>query len=354
MYGYIYKITNKLNNKIYVGKRVSETFDEKYWGSGKAIKNSINKYGIDNFTRDILEWCNSDDELNEREKYWIKELKANQKQYGYNFTDGGTGGNTLKYLSEEDKIARLEKIAETKANYSDEQKEELHNKLSKSSSTALKKLYDNGYENNNKGRKWYTNGTEDKMCFECPEGYWPGRSHNNIDYEKVSKSMAGKICYNNGINEKYFRSNEIIPDGWVIGRLPNIGSKHAKKIAGKVPYNNGETEIRCFPGTEPAGFIRGVLPSSIEKRVKTCRETGVYIKTEKTKNKLSCSISKLWSNQEYKEMQSNVHKNKKVMHNGDVEKQVNIEEIDIYLQNGWEFGWKPSHKTSKGKNRNGK
>lgn len=353
MYGYIYKITNKLNNKVYVGKRVSETFDEKYWGSGKAIKNSILKYGLDNFTRDILEWCSSDEELNDREKYWIKELKANQKQYGYNFTDGGTGGNTIKYLSEEEKEVRLEKISKTKANYSDEQKEELHNKLSKALSAAQKKLYENGYENNNKGRKWYTNGTEDKMCFECPEGYWLGRSHNNIDYEKVSKSLTGKVIYNNGINEKFFRQDDIIPEGWTIGRLPGVSKKQAEKIRGRVPYNNGKIEIRCLPGTEPAGFIKGVLPATIEKMVQTRRESGTYIKTEETKNKLSYSTSKLWEDKNYREQQSNAHKNKKLMHKGEVEKQVNINEVDMYLQDGWEFGWKPSHKTSKGKIRNG-
>lgn len=307
MYGYIYKITNTLNNKVYVGKRVSSIFNEKYWGSGKAIKNSINKYGLENFTRDILEWCNSDDELNEREKFWIKELKTNQKKYGYNFTDGGTGGNTLKYLSEEDKIARLEKIAETKANYSDEQKEELHNKLSKSSSAALKKLYDNGYENNNKGRKWYTNGTEDKMCFECPEGYWLGRSHNNINYDKVKEKMTGRKTYNNGINEGLFIEGEQ-PAGWVVGRLPNIGKKTGKANTGKHIYNNGINQIMAFKC--PEGYVPGKLQENIDKGVTTRKLIGNYKWSEESKLKQSEIIKEMWNNPTYREKNILAHKRK--------------------------------------------
>ena len=54
MFGYIYKITNTLNNKIYIGKREKSSLDENYWGSGKHIKYAIKKYGTDNFNREIF------------------------------------------------------------------------------------------------------------------------------------------------------------------------------------------------------------------------------------------------------------------------------------------------------------
>lgn len=38
MYGYVYKTTNKLNNKIYIGQHNHSTFDKKYYGSGSRIK----------------------------------------------------------------------------------------------------------------------------------------------------------------------------------------------------------------------------------------------------------------------------------------------------------------------------
>lgn len=310
MYGYVYKITNKLNGKIYVGKRASEVFDEKYWGSGRAIKNSINKYGINNFTREILQWYNSDDELNTGERFWINKLKSNQKEFGYNFTDGGTGGNTIKYLSEEEKVNRLNKIAETKANYSEDKKLELHNKLSIAASTSLRKLYDSGYENNNKGRKWYTNGIEDKMCFECPEGYWAGRTHNNIDYSFSKSKLKGRKWYNNGSKQvwAYECPNS---EGWVEGMLQESIDKANKNKRGKATFNNGEIEKHFIPGTEPDGFIKGRLPENIKKCVDTRLKNGTYIPTEKTKQKISASVSKLWEDDTYRELQSNGRKKEK-------------------------------------------
>lgn len=92
MYGYIYKTTNLINNKFYIGKREKSSFDEKYYGSGIHLKNAINKYGIENFDREIVEWCSSRTELCERERYWIKVLNAQNPEIGYNIADGGDGG----------------------------------------------------------------------------------------------------------------------------------------------------------------------------------------------------------------------------------------------------------------------
>jgi len=50
MYGYIYKTTNIVNGRQYIGQHMSELFDENYKGSGKALLEAINKYGWDNFT----------------------------------------------------------------------------------------------------------------------------------------------------------------------------------------------------------------------------------------------------------------------------------------------------------------
>ena len=71
----IYEIKNKINGKIYIGQHSSDEL-ESYWGSGKLIKRAIDKYGIENFKRTILERCSTKDELNEREKYWIKEKSS--------------------------------------------------------------------------------------------------------------------------------------------------------------------------------------------------------------------------------------------------------------------------------------
>ena len=56
MYGYIYKITNKINGKFYIGKHkyTGPGLDPKYMGSGVQIKNAIRKYGKENFVVELL------------------------------------------------------------------------------------------------------------------------------------------------------------------------------------------------------------------------------------------------------------------------------------------------------------
>lgn len=90
MYGYIYKTTNLINNKFYIGQHKNNKNNPYYLGSGKILKYAIEKYGKENFIIEILEKCNSRKELNEREKYWIATLK---NENCYNISDGGNGGN---------------------------------------------------------------------------------------------------------------------------------------------------------------------------------------------------------------------------------------------------------------------
>ena len=67
----IYKTTNLINGKIYVGQDTKN--NPNYLGSGKILKFALKKYGIENFKKEILEECLTLDELNELEKYGPKE-----------------------------------------------------------------------------------------------------------------------------------------------------------------------------------------------------------------------------------------------------------------------------------------
>ena len=91
MYGYIYLTTCVVNGKIYVGQHKCCEFDYHYYGSGKALKNAIKKYGISNFTCQLIESCASKEILDEREIYWIEHYKSRDPKIGYNITVGGGG-----------------------------------------------------------------------------------------------------------------------------------------------------------------------------------------------------------------------------------------------------------------------
>jgi len=96
--GEIYKITNKINNKNYIGQTTKTTnvrFAEHLkdmWNHVSPLYHSMHKYGIQNFSVDCLEEC-EDENLNERESYYISLYDSYRK--GYNQTLGG-GGNRKK------------------------------------------------------------------------------------------------------------------------------------------------------------------------------------------------------------------------------------------------------------------
>lgn len=78
--GFIYKTTNLINGKFYVGQCTNDPL-EMYLGSGLILKQAIEKYGKHNFRREILQYAEQED-LDDLEKIWIKKLKA--QELGYN------------------------------------------------------------------------------------------------------------------------------------------------------------------------------------------------------------------------------------------------------------------------------
>lgn len=110
-YGYIYLTTNTLDGKKYIGKRTKPYFDTKYYGSGKHLKRALKKYGKENFSVEILQWCGSEEELNQAEKDWIKALNAQENENFYNISAGGDWGDISKGMSPQEKAEWGEKIS---------------------------------------------------------------------------------------------------------------------------------------------------------------------------------------------------------------------------------------------------
>ena len=99
----IYKTTNLINGKIYIGQSINN--DPKYLGSGVFLKNAIEKHGKENFLKEVIDVADSVDELNEKEIYWIEKYNSTDKNIGYNLCSGGKGfkiyyGKTDEQISE--------------------------------------------------------------------------------------------------------------------------------------------------------------------------------------------------------------------------------------------------------------
>lgn len=153
----IYKTTNLVNGKIYIGQDSKN--NPEYLGSGKIIKRAIKKYGKENFKKEILEVCANQTELDIKEKYWIQELNTINQDIGYNVSFGGQTGwyKGLKHTEETKRIYSLTRkgklIGDKNGMYGKQHTEETKKKISESLSG----------ENNSFFGKQHTENTKKKM-----------------------------------------------------------------------------------------------------------------------------------------------------------------------------------------------
>lgn len=107
---YIYRITNNVNGKTYIGQHKYKKLNDSYMGSGIHIKRAIKKYGIENFSKEILySRIQLKETANSMEKFAIAKERAIGKAE-YNIADGGEGVVGLKHSEEaKRKIAEAHK-----------------------------------------------------------------------------------------------------------------------------------------------------------------------------------------------------------------------------------------------------
>ena len=227
---YIYKTTNLITNKIYIGQHKKKIANNKtYFGSGKLLKEKIKEYGIENFKNDILEYCNSIDELNEKEIFWIKNLCSTNQNIGYNITSGGN----QKIPSEE----FIRRCKEARNNANEDFKKEWYAKISK---TFIEKGISKGSNNPMYGKE-YTKERQEKCAKSKKENkdnhkYYTEEYRNNMSIRNIGDNNPN---YNNKWKDtqkeklsKYLIENEIHKGE----KNPNFG-KYGKESSGykKVP-----------------------------------------------------------------------------------------------------------------------
>ena len=117
---FIYKISNDINDKVYIGKTgrtIEERFKEHQLASKKEYKNrplynAMNKYGIEHFFVEQIEECKNDKEACEREIYWINQFDSYHN--GYNATLGGDGTAVLE-LNDEEIVEKYKELKSKRA-----------------------------------------------------------------------------------------------------------------------------------------------------------------------------------------------------------------------------------------------
>lgn len=107
MFFILYKTTNLINNKIYIGIHTSSVLDDEYLGSGALLKKAIKKYGKENFKRETIKLCSNLEELLLEERKIVNKDFCMRRDV-YNLEIGGRGG---KIFTQEikDKISKTQK-----------------------------------------------------------------------------------------------------------------------------------------------------------------------------------------------------------------------------------------------------
>lgn len=93
---YVYETTNLVNGKKYIGKRSCKCpiQEDKYLGSGTLLKKAIDKYGIENFKKEVLQVCSDEEEAYAWEDFYTMQVNAWDNHLYYNLRRGGNGGSS--------------------------------------------------------------------------------------------------------------------------------------------------------------------------------------------------------------------------------------------------------------------
>lgn len=209
MFYLVYKITNNINNKIYIGCHKTKDKNDGYFGSGKYLTRAVKKYGIDNFTKEIIFEASSSEEMFEKEKQLVE-----IGPHSYNLKLGGFGG--FDYINK---------------NLSPEHRK----RVGKLGAAALKKRFDEEPE----FREWYIQQNKEKIKKLHQEGKmknwsqtysWLGKKHkeetkkkigaaNSIHQKGSGNSQYGTMWITDGKNSVRIKKDDNIPEGWKKGRV---------------------------------------------------------------------------------------------------------------------------------------
>ena len=205
-YHYIYKTTNIINGKYYIGMHSTNNLDDGYMGSGKRLWYSINYHGKDNHVCEILEHCDTRKELKEREREIVNEELLSE-DLCMNLQVGGQGG----FSSEEHRKKCQEAGGEaTKEKFNSDVK--FKNIALSNLKKGRVKLFESGAykkEGKGKGRK-HSEETKLKMS-ESSKGQGSGSSN----------SQYGTCWITNEVENKKIKRGDLIPEGWRLGRKMN-------------------------------------------------------------------------------------------------------------------------------------
>ena len=211
MYYLVYRITNLLNGKVYTGAHQTTDKNDGYMGSGKYLKRSINKYGIDNFRKDILCECNTAKEMYDKERNLVFIGPGS-----YNLKPGGKGGWDHQNLDS--------KIQSRKGIKANKRMAELRKTDPAWEERRIQKCVASRAE-------WIKNNPEKAAAplHNWNTKVWKGQKHTVETRKKIGlankknignkNSQFGTMWITNELESKKVKKSFSIPKGWRKGRI---------------------------------------------------------------------------------------------------------------------------------------
>lgn len=214
MYYTVYKTTNKINGKIYIGSHKTKNLNDNYLGSGKYLKHAIEKYGINSFTKEILFVFDTADQMYAKEAELVNEDFLSE-QNTYNLKVGGFGG--FDYLN-------AWKDNPTHSN-------EHMSLMSKLGAPARNAERIERFSNNAYRQEWGDTSKRNQLQ-QYDKGRVPGmlgKTHSVDTKRKISiansqkqqgnkNSQFGTLWITDGSSNKKINKTLDIPPGWYRGR----------------------------------------------------------------------------------------------------------------------------------------
>lgn len=217
MHYLIYKITNIINNKIYIGKHKTDNKDDDYYGSGVLLNRALDKHSKDNFKKEILFECSSEDEMNQKE-YDIVNEEFIARLDTYNIMIGGKGG--FSYINNNN--------LNVYDNHTDQCRLNMVNKCLPASRAKLDMIR-NDPELFDAYKEKISNTL--KLYYKYNDGTFKNKKHTDDTKQKIGKanskhqtgkgnSQYGKMWIHNlELKEsKRIHKDDSIPEGWLKGR----------------------------------------------------------------------------------------------------------------------------------------
>lgn len=202
--GFVYEWTNKLNGMKYLGSHKGNINDG-YIGGGKLFIRAVKKYGIENFTREIVELVPNIDDIFGREEYYLKERDCANNPLYYNISPTAHGGYTGNSAAVITKISDFWEIITPTGEMLTIQNMRLfckNNKLNPSAMSAVargKKQHYKGYKcrklTNNRQvdyeyQEWQSKGKPGKPNYGSDNGWSKSVEYDGIIYGSMTEACA--------------------------------------------------------------------------------------------------------------------------------------------------------------------